>query len=104
MQEDIAKKEKILEMHRSRSRDRSASKPSNALNQPTKVEIKNYKPASPKQAVKFEAVNQGYYKPEFEKGDLNTYLKSEKVEVNTDFKTPDKEVVLAPVVVKEEPV
>ena len=46
-QESIAKKEKILELSRSRSRDRSATKP-NALNQPTKVEIKNYKPSSPK--------------------------------------------------------
>ena len=46
--ESIAKKEKILEMHRSRSRDRSATKKPDALNQSTKVEIKNYKPASPK--------------------------------------------------------
>ena len=57
LKEEIEKKEKILELSRSRSRDRSASKPS-ALNQVSKVEIKNFnKPASPKQTALAEAVN-----------------------------------------------
>lgn len=30
-----------------------------------------------------EVVDQAYFKPEFEKGELNKFLKSEGIEVNT---------------------
>jgi predicted RNA-binding protein len=56
-------------MNRSRSRDRSGSKfaaISNALSQPTKVELKNFKQDPLKNEKLFEAVNAKNYKKDYE--------------------------------------